>query len=91
MTPAIEARGLGRAYGERVVLKDLTFSVPEGATLAVLGANGAGKTTLLRMLATLLRPQAGTIEVLGAELPRAATRCAAGSACSHTSLCCTAI
>ncbi len=53
-----------------MVLKDLTFSVPEGATLAVLGANGAGKTTLLRMLATLLRPQAGTIEVLGAELPR---------------------
>ena len=52
------------------MFKDLSFMVPEGATLAVLGANGAGKTTLLRMLATLLRPHAGSISVLGAELPR---------------------
>ena len=66
----IEASGLGRAYGERVVLEDLSFSVAEGQTLAVLGANGAGKTTLLRMLATLLRPHAGTVSVLGADLPR---------------------
>ena len=70
VTPAIEVRGLGRAYGDRVVLREVSFSVPEGATLAVLGANGAGKTTLLRMLATLLRPHAGTVAVLGAELPR---------------------
>ncbi|MEJ7892027.1 MAG: heme ABC exporter ATP-binding protein CcmA [Solirubrobacteraceae bacterium] len=70
MTDVIEARGLGRAYGERVVMRDLTFTVAEGETLAVLGSNGAGKTTLLRMLATLLRPHAGTVRVLGAELPR---------------------
>ena len=69
MTDVIEARGLGRAYGERVVMRDLTFTVAEGETLAVLGPNGAGKTTLLRMLATLLRPHAGTVRVLGAELP----------------------
>jgi heme exporter protein A len=70
VTPAIELEGAGRAYGERVVLRDLSLTVDEGETLAVLGPNGAGKTTLLRMLATLLRPHAGTVRVLGAELPR---------------------
>jgi heme exporter protein A len=65
----IELKGLGRAYGDRVVLRDVSLSVPAGATLAVFGANGAGKTTLLRILATLLRPQAGTASVLGHSLP----------------------
>ena len=69
MTPAIELAGAGRAYGERVVLRDLSLVVETGTTLAVLGPNGAGKTTLLRMLAALLRPHAGTVRVLGAELP----------------------
>ena len=45
------------------------MSVPEGATLAVLGRNGAGKSTLLRILATLLRPHAGKVQVLGEPLP----------------------
>jgi heme exporter protein A len=62
---AIELSGVGRAYGERIVLRDVTLSVPAGATLAVFGANGAGKTTLLRILAGLLRPQAGTVTVQG--------------------------
>src|SRR5215210_5004530 len=61
--------GIGRAYGERVVLRDITFTLPAGATVAVFGANGAGKTTLLRILATLLRPHAGQARVLGAALP----------------------
>jgi heme exporter protein A len=71
---ATSAEGLGRAYGERVVLRDVTFSLPAGATVAVFGANGAGKTTLLRILAGLLRPHAGRATVLGAELPREAYR-----------------
>jgi heme exporter protein A len=66
---AIELDGLERRYGERVALSDVSLSVPEGATLAVLGANGAGKTTLLRVLAGLLRPHAGRVRVEGAELP----------------------
>ena len=61
----IELAGVGRAYGERVVLRDITLSVPDGATLAVFGSNGAGKTTLLRILAGLLRPQAGKVVVKG--------------------------
>jgi heme exporter protein A len=70
MDPAIELDGLERRYGERLALTGVTVSVPRGATLAVLGANGAGKTTLLRVLAGLLRPHAGAVRVLGAELPR---------------------
>jgi len=67
---AVALAGVGRAYGERVALRDVSFALPSGATLAVFGANGAGKTTLLRILATLLRPHAGRAAVLGAELPR---------------------
>jgi heme exporter protein A len=68
--PAVSLRGLARAYGERVALTGVSLELPRGATLAVLGANGAGKTTLLRVLATLLRPHAGDVAVLGRALPR---------------------
>jgi heme exporter protein A len=70
----VDLRGVGRAYGERVALAGVTLTLTAGRTLAVFGANGAGKTTLLRILATLLRPQAGTARVLGCELPREAWR-----------------
>jgi heme exporter protein A len=70
--PAIELRGLTRRFGERAALRDVSVEVPTGATLAVLGRNGAGKSTLLRILATLLRPHAGSVSVLGEELPRRA-------------------
>jgi heme exporter protein A len=68
--PAIELRGLVRRFGERTVLRDVSASVPAGATLAVLGRNGAGKSTLLRILATLLRAHGGEVSVLGEALPR---------------------
>jgi heme exporter protein A len=71
---AIELHGLWRAFGDRAVLRDVSIAVPAGSTLAVLGPNGAGKTTLLRVLATLLRPTAGEIGVLGCGLPRDAWR-----------------
>jgi heme exporter protein A len=66
---AIELRGLTRRYGYRVALDDLTLRLEAGATLVVFGPNGAGKSTLLRILATLLRPHAGTAEILGEPLP----------------------
>jgi heme exporter protein A len=69
---AIALRGLSRAYGDHLALRDVSLSVAAGETLAVLGPNGAGKTTLLRILATLLRPSAGEAAVLGAALPRQA-------------------
>ena len=68
--PAIELRGLDRHFGERIALRGVSVEVPAGATLAVLGHNGAGKSTLLRILATLLRPQAGEVKVLGEPLPQ---------------------
>jgi ABC-type multidrug transport system ATPase subunit len=67
--PAIELEGLTRRYGERVALRDVTLSLPTGATLVVFGPNGAGKSTLLRVLSTLLRPHAGSARVLGRPLP----------------------
>ena len=69
---AIALQGLARLYGEREALSDITLSVPEGRTLAVFGPNGAGKSTLLRVLATLLRPHRGSVEVLGRALPQEA-------------------
>jgi len=69
MSEAIELRGLCRDFDERAALHDLELELAGGETLVVLGPNGAGKTTLLRILATLLRPSAGEVRVLGARLP----------------------
>jgi heme exporter protein A len=67
---ALELDGLTRLYGEREALGGVSLSLREGQTLLVLGSNGAGKTTLLRVLATLLRPHAGEVRVLGSNIPR---------------------
>jgi heme exporter protein A len=69
LEPAISLRGAGRRYGERAALRDVSLDLAAGQTLVVFGPNGAGKTTLLRMLATLLRPHAGEVRVLGRKLP----------------------
>jgi heme exporter protein A len=65
----LELDGLTRNYGERAALADVSLSLPAGQTLVVFGPNGAGKTTLLRVLATLLRPHAGEVRLLGESLP----------------------
>jgi heme exporter protein A len=52
-----------------VALDRVSFRVAEGSTLTVFGPNGAGKTTLLKVLATLLRPHEGKVDVLGCSLP----------------------
>ncbi len=66
---ALELEDLTRLYGEREALAGVSLSLQPGQTLVVLGPNGAGKTTLLRVLATLLRPHAGEVRVLGHRLP----------------------
>jgi heme exporter protein A len=66
---AVEVERLARHYGEREALSDVSLSLGAGQTLVVFGPNGAGKTTLLRVLATLLRPHAGEVRVLGSSLP----------------------
>jgi len=67
--PVLQLEGLARHYGEREALSDVSLSLSAGQTLVVFGPNGAGKTTLLRVLATLLRPHAGDVRVLGSSLP----------------------
>lgn len=65
---AIKVDGLTKSFGGRKAVDDVSFALPEGAFLSVFGPNGAGKTTLLRMLATLARPTAGSIELAGIDL-----------------------
>ena len=69
---AIAVAGLRRDYGDRPALDGVGFKLARGESLVVLGPNGAGKTTLLRILATLLRPSAGEVTVLGCGLPNEA-------------------
>ena len=65
MTYAIEAEGLVKRYGETTALAGADLVAVPGTVLGVLGPNGAGKTTAVRVLATLLRPDAGTARVGG--------------------------
>ena len=61
----LEARGLGRRFGKRWVVRDLDLVVPEGSVTALLGRNGVGKSTTIQMLLGLLPPSAGSVSVLG--------------------------
>jgi len=63
--PAIEVSGVVKRYGEVVALDGLDLSASHGQVVGLLGPNGAGKTTLVRVLATLLKADAGTARVLG--------------------------
>ncbi|MDZ7868982.1 MAG: energy-dependent translational throttle protein EttA [Rheinheimera sp.] len=59
----LEVKNLRKSYGDRVLIDDLSFSVPKGAIVGIIGANGAGKSTLFRMISGAEQPDAGTIEV----------------------------
>ena len=62
---AIVVRGVRVAFGATVVLRGVDLDLPWGARLALLGPNGAGKSTLLRAIATLSRPNGGTVRIAG--------------------------
>src|SRR5215207_8402983 len=72
MTPTIEAAGLRKRFGKTAALDGLDLVAEPGEVLAVLGPNGAGKTTFVRMVATLLRPDAGRLRVAGHDVRREA-------------------
>jgi energy-dependent translational throttle protein EttA len=57
----IEAEAVSKAYGDRLLVEDMTFALPPGAIVGVIGPNGAGKTTLFRMITGQERPDSGTI------------------------------
>lgn len=63
--PVIEIQGLSRRYRTKMALENVDLSVPEGCVFGLLGESGAGKTTLIRHLIGLLKPQQGTVRVLG--------------------------
>ncbi len=71
---AVQVKGLGLKLGGRQVLTDLSLSVASGEFCVVIGPNGSGKTTLLRLLAALLVPEAGKIELFGQPLGRYSRR-----------------
>jgi daunorubicin resistance ABC transporter ATP-binding subunit len=67
---AISVQGLEKRFGDVVALDGIDFAVPTGTVLGLLGPNGAGKTTAVRALTTIIRPDAGTAEVLGYDVVR---------------------
>jgi heme exporter protein A len=67
---SIEAEGLGRRYGRRWALSDVSFRVPPATVMMVAGRNGAGKSTLFRVLATAIRPDRGRASIGGFDVVR---------------------
>jgi ABC-2 type transport system ATP-binding protein len=69
-TSAISVEGARFSYGEREVLKGISFEVAPGEVLGFLGPNGAGKSTTIRMLTGQLRPSAGSVRLFGRDVGR---------------------
>jgi sulfate-transporting ATPase len=62
-TKVLNVQGVSKSFGDREVLRDVTFEVPAGAVVGVIGPNGTGKTTLLKIIAGQLEPDSGTVEM----------------------------
>jgi len=67
LDPVLRCEGLTRRFGERVAVDDVSFTIAPGETYGLLGPNGAGKTTAISMIAGVLAPDAGRIEVAGVD------------------------
>ena len=74
MGAIVEAAGVKKHFGKVEALAGLDLTVESGQVVAVLGPNGAGKTTFVRTVATLLRPDEGTVRVAGFDVGRDADR-----------------
>src|SRR5687767_11803066 len=70
MTAIIQVKNLDKDFGEIKAVRNLSFEVPPGQVYGFLGRNGAGKSTTIRMLLTLIKPTAGTIEIFGMDLQK---------------------
>ncbi len=66
--PVVAISGLAKSFGTRRIIERLDLTIPQGESLALIGANGTGKSTLLRMIVRLAEADAGTISVLGDEV-----------------------
>jgi branched-chain amino acid transport system ATP-binding protein len=67
-TPVLEVSGLRRAFGGLVAVNDLGFGVAQGEIMGLLGPNGSGKTTALNLMSGVLRPDAGSIRLVGQDI-----------------------
>ncbi|MFN7169463.1 MAG: ABC transporter ATP-binding protein [Pannonibacter sp.] len=65
MTTTVSISNVGKCYGKTEAVKDVSFSLNEGETIALVGHNGAGKTTLIKLMLGLIRPSRGSVRVLG--------------------------
>jgi ABC-2 type transport system ATP-binding protein len=72
--PAITSRGLSKHFGKLVAVDKVDLAIPQGEIFGFLGPNGSGKTTAIRMLCGLLTPTAGSMSVLGLEIPAQAEK-----------------
>src|SRR5699024_12043084 len=66
--PMVDVRGLHKSYGSTPVLRGIDLRVDPGEIVALLGPNGAGKTTLISILSTLVKPDAGSARIAGADV-----------------------
>jgi branched-chain amino acid transport system ATP-binding protein len=64
----LEVRGLGAGYGEVLILRDVTLTVPAGEIVTLVGANGSGKSTLLNAICGIVRPSAGSVHLDGTDI-----------------------
>ncbi|PZR87196.1 MAG: ABC transporter ATP-binding protein [Stutzerimonas stutzeri] len=65
MTATLEIRNVTKRFGKVEAVREVSFALPEGETIALIGHNGAGKTTLLKLMLGLIRPSSGSVTVLG--------------------------
>ncbi|MDO8803148.1 MAG: ABC transporter ATP-binding protein [Elusimicrobiota bacterium] len=70
---ALTVKGLSKSFGQKCAVDKLDLAIPAGEFHALLGPNGAGKTTTLRMVAGLLRPDAGSVSILGHDISKETT------------------
>lgn len=65
MTIAVDMKDVVKRFGDKLVLEGITFSIPTGQTVGVLGENGVGKSTLFKIIAGLTKPTSGNVQIFG--------------------------